>query len=264
MCSSGSAQTYIGFDANVYPGDDALPALHRHFAYIGYWLNTPPGDQYNTWRGKRSVIQQAGFGYLVLFNGHFEKEFIAAADGKKNYASAAKTMGLHDAKIAIERAKAEGFPAGTIIFLDIEEGGSMLPGQAAYLFAWSEAVSHSEFKSGAYCSGQPVDDGGGVMITTADDIRTQAAAKHLHPIALWIAQDACPPAPGCVMSPPPLGHAGVSNIEVWQYAQSPRRKSITKACGQTYSANNLCLLPELPQVELDLNAAESPDPSHGR
>ena len=36
-------QTYLGFDANDYPGDDALPGLRRTFTFSGYWLNAPPG-----------------------------------------------------------------------------------------------------------------------------------------------------------------------------------------------------------------------------
>jgi hypothetical protein len=257
-------RTYAGFDVNEYPGDAVLPALHRNFSYIGFWLNTPPGDKRNNWHGKREVLRAAGFGFLVLYNGHIEREFMTAANGRSNYAAEAARIGQRDAQAAIRAAQAEGFPAETILFLDIEEGGRMLPGQAAYLFAWSEAVARSPYRPGAYCSGQPTEDDPGVMVTTAQDIQENIEQRHLHPITLWIAQDACPPAPGCVLKPPTLEESGVKGIDVWQYAQSPRRKNITAACAQTYSANNRCLMPGLPDVELDLNAASSPDPSHGR
>ena len=50
-------RTYYGFDANGYPGDDLLPALHQSFAYTGYWLNNPPGMTSDPWAGKRQVVR---------------------------------------------------------------------------------------------------------------------------------------------------------------------------------------------------------------
>jgi hypothetical protein len=95
--------------------------------------------------------------------------------------------------VAIATAQHEHFPAGTVLFLDQEEGGRLLPEQADYLFGWTEAVARSAYKPGAYVSGQAVDDGPGKKITTAQDIREHVASKHLHPVALWIYDDACPP-----------------------------------------------------------------------
>jgi hypothetical protein len=66
------------------------------------------------------------------------------------------------------------------------------------------------------------------------------------------------------MQPPPLAASGTPDIVAWQYAQSPRRKAITKACSKTYAADGNCYVPEVPGLPLDLSAASSPDPSHGR
>src|ERR1700761_7559698 len=62
-------RTYLGFDRNDYPGDGVLPVLRQTFSFAGYWLNAPPGETSNTWRGKRQILQSNGFGFLVLFNG---------------------------------------------------------------------------------------------------------------------------------------------------------------------------------------------------
>jgi hypothetical protein len=47
------SHSYLGFDRNEYPGDAALPALHKSFHYTSYWLNNPPGAQQNSWASAR-------------------------------------------------------------------------------------------------------------------------------------------------------------------------------------------------------------------
>ncbi len=234
--------SYIGFDRNDYPGDENLSALRRHFAFAGYWLNIPPGAQQNPWQGKREVLLRHGFGFLVLFNGRLDAEIVKAQKSGTGPAS----LGQNDAAAAIAAAQREHFPSGTILFLDQEEGGRLLPEQAAYLFAWTEAVSHSGYRPGVYASGQPVNEGHGQTITTAEDIRNHVATQHLHPIALWVAQDACPPSNGCTLQAPALALSGTPEAVVWQYAQSPRRRSITAACAQSYAADGNCYVPDLP------------------
>ena len=123
-------QTYLGFDRNQYIGDQNLAVLHKTFYYAGFWLNNPPGENANSWQGKRQAIQSAGFGFLVLFNGRLDKQL------RRNPA----TLGKTDGQAAVSSAQGEGFPGHTIIFLDIEEGGRMLPEQKAYIYAWVDAV----------------------------------------------------------------------------------------------------------------------------
>jgi hypothetical protein len=260
MHPSSSTQSYVGFDSNVYPGDDVLPALRQHFAFAGYWLNIPPGAEQNMWVGKRDALLRNGFGFLVLANGRFDAQILKAQKAETKPAA----LGQKDAAAAIAAAQREHFPAHTIIFLDQEEGGRLLDEQAAYLFAWTETVARSNYLPGVYASGQPVKEEHGHTITTAQDIREHVAAQHLHAIALWIAQDACPPSNGCTLRPPPLSASGTPDIAAWQYSQSPRRKSITRACGKTYAADGNCYAPGLPKFQLDMNESSSADPSHGR
>src|SRR5215469_11164762 len=56
-------RTFLGFDRNEYPGDDALPVLRKSFAFTGYWLSVPPGAKTNSWQGKRALLQSQGFGF---------------------------------------------------------------------------------------------------------------------------------------------------------------------------------------------------------
>jgi hypothetical protein len=255
-----TTQNPIGFDSNDYPGDDALPALRRHFAFAGYWLTNPPGEHQNGWQGKRDVLLKNDFGFLVLANGKTDAEIKKA----KRSGNAPAALGKKDAAAAIAAAQREHFPARTIIFLDQEEGGRLDADQSGYLLAWTEAVAHSGYLPGVYASGQPVDDSPGKTITTVENIREQVTARHLTPIAFWVYQDACPPANGCTLQPPPLASNGTPDVAAWQYAQSPRRKEITAACAKTYASDGNCYVSDLPKIMLDLSVASSPDPSHGR
>ena len=258
---------FLGFDRNTYPGDARLAELHKHFAFAGYWLNNPPGEQQNTWAGHRAALVQAGFGFAVLFNGRLDAEI-------KHAKVTPDALGRQDAQSAIAAAQQEGFPAGTIIFLDQEEGGRLLPEQSGYFFGFTEAIAGSQYRAGSYLSGQPSDDGPGtngkrIMITTAQDVRETVAAKHLHPVALWVAQDACPPAPGCTVEASAVEHlrardSGTLDAAVWQYAQSPQRPELTRACAATYAKDGNCYAGVTQDVYLDLNVAGSADPSHGR
>jgi Domain of unknown function (DUF1906) len=253
------SRTYLGFDANDYPGDTALPALRKTFSFLGYWLNLPPGTKTNSWRDKRDVVLKNGFGFLVLFNGRTEsqlKPLVAAA------------LGVSDAELAVKSAQQEGFPAHTIVFLDQEEGGRMLPVQIDYLVAWIEHVNSSGFSAGVYCSGMKVKEGKGHFIVTADDIHERTAAK-----SFFVYNDACPPSPGCLYlkNPPSPSASGVAYASVWQFAQSPRRREFTRSCSSTYSPDGSCYPPASEgaatnpgSILLDLDSATSPDPSKGR
>jgi hypothetical protein len=257
---------FRGFDSNDYPGDATMVALHKTFAFTGYWLNNPPGEDANTWQGKRALLLQQGWGFLALANGRLDDEILKAQKSGTSPAALAHK----DAALAIAAARSEGFPAHTILFLDQEEGGILLDEQAAYLLAWTEAIAASDYRPGVYASGQPVPNGPGQTITTIDDIRAHVTKSHLHPIAMFDAQDTCPPAPGCTVNAKPLSSAGEltlspgGDLVVWQYSQSPRRPELTRSCAATYAADGNCYAPGAPNVLLDMDIASSPDPSHGR
>lgn len=250
---ASSSHSYIGFDKNDYPGDRLLPALRRSFGYAGFWLNNPPGMTTNPWAGKRTTVRAAGFGFLLLFNGRLD----AALKGRD-----AAAIGREDGAAAVAAARHEGFPAGAVIFLDQEEGGALLGEQAAYLSAWIAAVDHSAYMAGVYCSGITV-AAGSRQTSTAGDI-----AARFPTAKLWVWNDLCPPAPGCLptraLDP---ASSGTAKAWVWQYARSPRSKEGTDRCRATYAADNGCYAPGLPhsqQTFVDLDVSRSADPSRGR
>lgn len=248
---------HLGFDRNEFPGNDNLAALRRTFEFAGYWLNNPPGMTSDSWVGKRKAVQSAGFGFVVIFNGRTYAQIKTAGNANK--------LGSSDGAQAVASAQSEGFPQHTIIFLDQEQGGRLLPEQRAYLHAWIDAVNAAGFRAGVYCSGIAAKESAGVSVITAEDIRQNAAGRE---ITYWITNDSCPPSPGCAFPrqlPAPQS-SGIAFAEIWQYAQSPKRSDFARACanynkdGNCYSAGG-----DIAQhLHLDLNVATSSDPSHGR
>jgi hypothetical protein len=272
---SSQEGAYLGFDRNDYPGDAALPALRKTFRFTSYWLNPPPGETSSSWTGKREILRKHGFGFLVLFGGRTYGELKAA----KSKGQDVGALGSADGKAAVDAALREGFPRDVLIFLDQEEGGRLLPEQAAYLFAWVDAVRAAGARAGVYCSGIEVSDGGNT-ISTAQDIAeremtrqlSRDSTRHGRPVrflALWVANDQCPPAPGCTLAAPPLETVAIGPqlgevATVWQYAQSPRRAKFSAGCPANEAPDGNCYAPGLPpnaKIFVDLDRADSPDPS---
>jgi hypothetical protein len=241
--------SYVGFDRNIYPGDAGMDELRRTFSFTGYWLNAPPGAASSNWVGKRKILRDNGFGFLVLFNGR------TYAQLKKGDPRA---TGESDGKEAARLAAGEGFPAKSIIFLDQEEGGRLLPEQRSYLHAWVDAVNKAGYGAGVDCSGIASKEAGGASVTTARDIRENAEGRK---IEFFVANDGCPPAPGCVLKAPRVETSGVEFAAVWQFAQSPRRKQYTASCARSYAKDGNCYAGS---VFVDLDVATTADPSRGR
>jgi hypothetical protein len=258
IASAQSSRVYLGMDRNDYPGDATMKSLRQTFAFTGYWLNNPPGTNQNSWPGHRAALDAMGYGFLLLFNGREYAQIKAAGDAAR--------LGATDATAAVQSARSEGFPRRAILFLDQEQGGRMLPEQRAYIHAWADGVVRGGYRAGVYCSGIPFRESGKVTIVTANDIRDNAGRRELH---FFVSNDQCPPSPGCVFrrSPPRPAESGVNFANIWQYAQSPRRPAMTSACSETYAADGNCYAPGFATgsgVHLDLDSADSPDPSRGR
>ncbi len=255
----GTSRTaYLGFDRNDYPGDANMAALRKTFAFTGYWLNNPPGADSNSWTGKRATLQSLGYGFLVLFNGREYRQLKASGNAAK--------MGSDDAAAAVRAAQNDGFPGNSILFLDQEQGGRMLPEQRAYILAWADGVVKAGYRAGVYCSGIPFEESRSSTVITAKDIRDNAAGREIH---FFISDDQCPPSKGCVfprVAPSP-SQSGIAFAEAWQYAQSPRRPEMTASCRQTYAPDNNCYPPASAPasgLHVDIDSANSVDPSQGR
>jgi hypothetical protein len=247
-------EAHLGFDRNEYPGDAALPLLRKTFAFTSYWIGPPPGEKHSTWIGKRALLKEQGFGFVVLFSARASRALKNVTD--------ARQKGTVDAETAAKSAAQEGFSKGTIIFLDVEEGGRLPDPYHEYLHSWFEGLVRAGYRAGVYCSAIPVNEGNGISITTAQDIQYHGSSRE---ISFWVYNDACPPSPGCVfsMNAPPPSQSGFSSASVWQYTRSPRFKELTAHCPAKYAPDGNCYAPADTAHKwfLDANVASSPDPS---
>jgi hypothetical protein len=258
-------KTYLGFDRNIYPGDEALPILRKTFSFASYWLSPPPGEKINSWSGKRERLRSLGFGFVVLYRGPESRELETVKDpGQK---------GEDDSIAAADAAEQEGFPPMSIIFLDIEEGGRLSPAYHAYIHGWLwhlRSTQGRNYQGGFYCSGIPVNEGKGKTITTCEDIDNNLFHSS-RAFTLWAYNDMCPPSPGCVFPANPPEPSVVEKqfcdtcIDIWQFAQSPRRKEFTAHCPANYHKDANCYAPgdTAHAWFLDVNTAISSDPSGG-
>ena len=228
------AHSYLGFDLNEYPGDAALPVLRKTFSFSSYWLGPPPGEKRTTWKGKRPALEAQGFGFVVLFNGKDIRSLNNDADAGRK--------GTADAGSAAKSAQQEGFPTGTIIFLDIEEGGRLPDAYHHYIRTWTEGLESAGYRAGVYCSGIPVSEGRSATITTAQDIQAsqwscQDCILGLQPVVSTVSGLFLP------RDNPPPQQSGFLSAAVWQYAQSPRRGPIHRAVSRQFRSRRKLLRP---------------------
>jgi hypothetical protein len=136
-----------GFDTREFPGEVALQEWRRESPYqwLGYYLESPCRPR-STWTGKRTALAAQGWGFAVLYVG--EQQWTdttthAPVPGEPlrcTRANLTAEKGAADALEAQRVALAEGFPAGTRIFLNVERVDSVGTGLAAYVQNWTRAL----------------------------------------------------------------------------------------------------------------------------
>lgn len=140
-----------GFDTRDYPGIKVMDWLkaNTNLKWCGYYLAPAPNRPPSGWQGQYAALK-GNWGIAPIYvgqqdprtgNAHFQPSSkLTAAQGTADGADAAKL------------AAADGFPPGTYVFLDWEQGDITAPGSADYIRAWVKAVAADERASpGIYC-----------------------------------------------------------------------------------------------------------------
>ncbi|SHK93454.1 glycoside hydrolase domain-containing protein [Alicyclobacillus tolerans] len=218
---------YKGFDIDIYPGDTAMANFWNNtpFSFTGFYLGPAPNHSDTTWMNTKSYLESLGYGFLVIYVGQ--------QAGDTSYLTYAQ--GQNDAANAASLASQAGFNTEyDVIYLDIEQGGSLNQDFIDYIDGWIDYIVDSTiYMPGIYCSYE-----------TADQIKNSSSnAGNLSNIRYWVFNINEPPSPGCTTNTSDSpSDSGVSYASSWQYIQE---------CVQEWNGTTLT-------VDLDLSNYSNP------
>jgi hypothetical protein len=102
------------------------------FEWVGYYLGGPCHSDHS-WRGKRAHLEATGWHVLPIFLGHQGGNLCGHDD-------LSPARGHQDGLDAVGAMKADGFPGGRYVFLDVERVDTFTTQQGQYVKAWFDAV----------------------------------------------------------------------------------------------------------------------------
>lgn len=158
---------FLGFDTHTYPGDDKMRAWKNApkapYRWVGFYLPAAPCHKSTSWAGKRQTLVDMGWGLAVVYVGQQTWERVprplsasqVAARKRSGTTCSADFLsagsGVEEGIDAIRKTAAEGFPPGTVIFLDVERMERMPASMRNYYRAWTATVlEDGRFRPGVY------------------------------------------------------------------------------------------------------------------
>ncbi|HSU15067.1 glycoside hydrolase domain-containing protein [Longimicrobium sp.] len=170
-----TAAGHPGFDTTIYPGDGIMRAWRdaSPYEWVGYYLPAPCHRDLS-WSGKRDALIAMGWGTAAIYVGQQDwgqmnrapaqqpaldtttaaqqnppaqaqppaqpQTQVQAAPAQCSAANLVAGRGTTDADDAIARAASEGFPAGSVIYLDVERVQAVSAPLVAYAREWAQRV----------------------------------------------------------------------------------------------------------------------------
>jgi hypothetical protein len=247
-----AARGFPGFDTALYPGDDAMRTWRTASPYrwVGYYLPAPCHRD-ASWSGKRATLEAMGWGTAVIYVGQQAWEGVPDREPADSAAASrpiicSRTLltdstGRRDADDAIARASADGFPRGSVIFLDIEPVSTVSDALRSYYRAWTRRVAQDgRYRPGLYAHRRNSADILGDMRGVLVDAGAQVASSPFD-IPLWLA---APSSEFSLVQAP--GESGAGAVSIWQ-----GRLTFDEAWAGV-------------KLRIDANVADSPSPSAPR
>ena len=159
--------TFLGFDTHTYPGDSKMRAWRNApnapYSWVGYYLPAAPCHKATTWSGKRQTLIDMGWGLAIVYVGQqtwgrTPRPLSAAQQARLekrgvtcNADFLSVERGQRDGLDAIRRASREGFPPGSVVFLDIERMERIPQRMRDYYRSWVATVlQQGGFRPGIY------------------------------------------------------------------------------------------------------------------
>ncbi len=187
-----TARGVPGFDTRDHPGDDALRAWFdaSPYRWIGFYLEAPCYTG-TTWRGTRERLREMGYGTAVLFVGEQDWAEILPADQvvadslapRCTQANLHAERGTTDARAAASAAAAEGFLAGTSVFLNVERVERVSAELGEYVRAWvAGLLADGRYIPALYAHGHNAEE---LFAMVRDEF---ARARRSEEPKLWVAR----------------------------------------------------------------------------
>jgi hypothetical protein len=188
---------HLGFDTHTYPGDKTMRAWKNApgapYKWVGYYLPSPCHKD-ASWSGKRQTLTDMSWGLAAVYVGEQSwgrtpkpmtaaKAAALARSGTtcdSDFLSAER--GAADGRDAIAVTQREGFPARSVVFLDIERMEAMPDAMRAYYRAWARTL----LQEGTYLPGVYVHAHNAQ--TVHDDLKAEFVAANVKEAPrIWIA-----------------------------------------------------------------------------
>ena len=194
---------FAGFDTDIYPHDDQMAWLraNTNLVWCGYYLAPAPSHRDRSWMGKRVTLVAQGWGIAPVYLGQQ-----TTGPGSRDVSAA---RGTTDGGDAADLMDGEGFPAGSTVFLDLENGPPMTPDQGDFVGAWCDALSARGYQPGIYCSHALA----GAVSMLRPDARIWAVK---------VPTIAPNPVPGTIFPTPDPSGSGYAPAVAWQRGQNCR------------------------------------------
>lgn len=243
VATPAPARGIPGFDTRDYPGDAAMRAWFgpSPYRWVGYYLPSPCYTG-TTWTGRRGALRDIGWGFAVLFVGEQDWRAMpgaapdtAVAEPRCSSVHLTPERGRTHAGDATSSAAADGFPTGTVIFLDVERVASVSPELTAYVRAWvSGLLGGDRYVPGLYAHDINVEE---LYAIVAEEFGAHGRTDRA---PLWVARSS-----GFDVRSAP-GESGYAAALIWQGVLNTREE---------WNGTEL---------NIDVNVSASADPSRGR
>jgi len=167
MADEATDGTWLGFDTQTYPGDAKMRAWknapNAPYQWVGFYLPAAPCHKGTSWQGKRQTLVEMGWGLAVVYVGQqtwgrtpktptpTQMARVRRRGETCNADFLSAGRGVQEGIDAIRKTQAEGFPAGTVVFLDIERMERIPSRMRDYYKAWTATVlEDGRFRPGVY------------------------------------------------------------------------------------------------------------------
>jgi hypothetical protein len=152
-----TSASHPGFDTGKYPGEKTLAAWKdaAPYEWVGYYLMAPCHRD-PSWVGRRSELARAGWGVAVLYVGQQAFENDTTPPDPNAPILCSRTLltadrGKADAEDARLKADNDGFPRGSVVFLDVEKMARVPAELVTYYNAWmDEMLRDGHYLPGTY------------------------------------------------------------------------------------------------------------------